>query len=201
MSDQFNNRLDPATANVLAAAAFARRKAEYARKKAGGIATQADDLQFAVEQAAEQRRILAYHDNNNTALDWEANMDYMPHAYAFSSQPQPQMFYQAMPYPAYLPHPHQQLDEYYGPYGTADYVDFMDGGTLHDEFGDGHEISTRPRLTKEQSEVLEAHFQANHKPSSQVKKQLAIQTNLKLQRVGVCSHQAQAPLLDQLTVE
>ena len=47
------------------------------------------------------------------------------------------------------------------------------------------EVSTRPRLTKEQAEVLEAHFQANHKPNSMVKRQLAMQTKLTMSRVAV----------------
>jgi len=113
MSDQFNNHLDPATANVLAAAAFARRRELYQRKKASGTATQADDLQFVAEEAAEQRRILAYPNNEATAIHWEANMDYMQDAYAFPAQPQPQFFYQAVPYPAYMAHPQQQLDSFY----------------------------------------------------------------------------------------
>lgn len=100
------------------------------------------------------------------------------------------MYYQAMPYPAYTVHPQQQLDDFYPRYGPNDYADFMGPGMMHDEFGpEMEEISTRPRLTKEQVEVLESQFQANHKPNSQVKRQLAIQTNLKFQRVGVSDHQ------------
>jgi hypothetical protein len=45
---------------------------------------------------------------------------------------------------------------------------------------------SRPRLTKEQVETLEAQFQAHPKPSSNVKRQLAAQTNLSLPRVAVC---------------
>lgn len=44
---------------------------------------------------------------------------------------------------------------------------------------------SRPRLTKEQVETLEAQFQAHPKPSSNVKRQLAAQTNLSLPRVAV----------------
>lgn len=72
------------------------------------------------------------------------------------------------------------------PYSGVEYAEFMDAGMMHDDAGESQEISTRPRLTKEQAEVLEAHFQANHKPSSQVKRELAIQTGLTLNRVGVC---------------
>lgn len=47
------------------------------------------------------------------------------------------------------------------------------------------ETLTRPRLTKEQVETLEAQFQIQPKPSSYVKRQLAMQTNLSLERVAV----------------
>lgn len=47
------------------------------------------------------------------------------------------------------------------------------------------ESLTRPRLTKEQVETLEAHFQLHPKPNSLVKRQLALQTNLSLERVAV----------------
>ncbi|KIW53937.1 hypothetical protein PV05_06344 [Exophiala xenobiotica] len=112
-------------------------------------------------------------------------MDYLQEPFSIPPQYQPQMYYQAMPYPAYTVHPQQQLDDFYPRYGPNDYADFMGPGMMHDEFGpEMEEISTRPRLTKEQVEVLESQFQANHKPNSQVKRQLAIQTNLKFQRVG-----------------
>ena len=44
---------------------------------------------------------------------------------------------------------------------------------------------SRPRLTKDQVEVLETQFQAHPKPNSNVKRQLAAQTNLSLPRVAV----------------
>ncbi|KIW70507.1 hypothetical protein PV04_02769 [Phialophora macrospora] len=112
-------------------------------------------------------------------------MEYMQqNAFAFTPQPQPQFFYQHLQYPTYVAHPQQTVDEFYMPYAGAEYADFMDAGMMHDDIGESQEISTRPRLTKEQAEVLEAHFQANHKPSSQLKRELAIQTGLTLNRVG-----------------
>ncbi|KAJ9625333.1 hypothetical protein H2204_010425 [Knufia peltigerae] len=115
-------------------------------------------------------------------------MDYMQEPFAFPAQHQPQMYYQAIPYPpSYMVHPQQPLDDFYPSlrYNANDYADYMGSGIMPDDFGpEMEEISTRPRLTKEQVEVLEAQFQANHKPNSQVKRQLAIQTNLKFQRVG-----------------
>ena len=54
-----------------------------------------------------------------------------------------------------------------------------------DDYEDGGEPSTRPRLTKDQVDVLESHFQAQPKPNSNVKHQLAVQTKLTLPRVAV----------------
>lgn len=54
-----------------------------------------------------------------------------------------------------------------------------------EDYEDYTEHLTRPRLTKEQVEILETQFQAQPKPNSDVKRQLAIQTNLTLPRVAV----------------
>ena len=56
---------------------------------------------------------------------------------------------------------------------------------MMDEFEDSVEPSTRPRLTKDQVDVLESQFQAQPKPNSNVKRQLAVQTSLTLPRVAV----------------
>jgi hypothetical protein len=116
-------------------------------------------------------------------------MDYIQqNAFAFPPQHQPQFFYQQVQYPSYIAHPQQSVEEFYMPYTAAEYAEFVDPGMMPEEGGRSQEISTRPRLTKDQAEVLEAHFQANHKPSSQVKRDLAIQTGLEPNRVAVCSH-------------
>ncbi|KIX07246.1 uncharacterized protein Z518_01899 [Rhinocladiella mackenziei CBS 650.93] len=111
-------------------------------------------------------------------------MDYMQEPFPFPPQHQSSAFFQAVPYPPYMVHPQQQFDDYYGPYGAAEYADLMAAGMMHDDYRDMDEAPSRPRLTKEQFDILEAKFQENHKPNSQVKRQLAIQTNLKIQRVG-----------------
>lgn len=54
------------------------------------------------------------------------------------------------------------------------------------DFDDGNEVPTRPRLTKEQVDILEGEFQANPKPNSGTKRRLAQITNLNLPRVAVC---------------
>ncbi|KAI9674692.1 MAG: hypothetical protein M1817_001595 [Caeruleum heppii] len=49
---------------------------------------------------------------------------------------------------------------------------------------DENELSTRPRLTREQVWLLEKQFQIHHKPNSNIKRQLAETTGLSLQRVA-----------------
>ncbi|KAL2006171.1 hypothetical protein VTN00DRAFT_9825 [Thermoascus crustaceus] len=109
-------------------------------------------------------------------------MSYLHHPYAFSGHAappieQPVGYEAAMP-PApmmtpaegYLfPHPPYEMAEFYPPPG--DYEEYT-------------ENLSRPRLTKEQVDTLEAQFQAHPKPNSSVKRQLAIQTNLTLPRVA-----------------
>lgn len=68
------------------------------------------------------------------------------------------------------PPPFDMMDFYHQP--IMDYEEYA-------------ENLSRPRLTKEQVETLEAQFQAHPKPSSNVKRQLAAQTNLSLPRVAV----------------
>ncbi|KIW14600.1 hypothetical protein PV08_07384 [Exophiala spinifera] len=70
------------------------------------------------------------------------------------------------------------------PYTAAEYADFRYPGMISEEDGGLQKISTRPRLTKDQAEALEAHFQVERKPSSQTKKDLAIQTGLSVGRVA-----------------
>jgi hypothetical protein len=45
----------------------------------------------------------------------------------------------------------------------------------------------KPRLTKEQHDVLEAHFQQQHKPSTTVKKGFADNLNVPLDKINVSS--------------
>jgi hypothetical protein len=113
-------------------------------------------------------------------------MEYMHDNFHYGAQhPHQHMFYQQVPYNAFVgvpPHHQQHFDEFYHPYAHAEYAEFV---SYQEEFEDVGEQSTRPRLTKEQAELLESHFQANHKPNSTVKRQLAMQTKLTLPRVAV----------------
>lgn len=81
------------------------------------------------------------------------------------------------------PQPHPDL--MYQRHPFSDYADFCPLGVMLEDYDDSAEVSTRPRLTKEQVEVLEAQFQSHPKPNSMVKKQLAHQTKLSLPRVAV----------------
>ncbi|KAL4879564.1 hypothetical protein BJY04DRAFT_193716 [Aspergillus karnatakaensis] len=110
-------------------------------------------------------------------------MNYIHHPYPFAGHPgvpmeqhlayDPSMVHPTMMHPmdGYLyPHPHFEMVDYY-------HQPIMD----YEEYA---ENLSRPRLTKDQVETLEAQFQAHPKPSSNVKRQLAAQTNLSLPRVA-----------------
>lgn len=111
------------------------------------------------------------------------------HAFAMEQPPHPTMYIHPDQYAAYLQHqqPQQSFlpEAMYHSYPFLDYADFPLSGLMHEEYDDSSEISTRPRLTKDQVEVLESQFQSHPKPNSMVKKQLAIQTKLTLPRVAV----------------
>lgn len=87
----------------------------------------------------------------------------------------------------YPPTDLQSFPGFYGHSGTfGDYDEYV-------------ENLSRPRLTKEQVETLEAQFQAHPKPNSNIKRQLAMQTNLTLPRVAVRSLSQESPLPRKLT--
>ncbi|KAF7719409.1 Homeobox transcription factor [Penicillium ucsense] len=92
----------------------------------------------------------------------------------------------AMAYdPTMIPPPmmhHHPVDGYLYPHPPTEMLDYYHQPIMdYDEYA---ENLSRPRLTKEQVETLEAQFQAHPKPSSNVKRQLAAQTNLSLPRVA-----------------
>ncbi|KAJ5091843.1 hypothetical protein NUU61_006713 [Penicillium alfredii] len=91
---------------------------------------------------------------------------------------------QAMAYdPTMVPPPMvHPIDGYLYPHPPMEMMDYYHQPIMdYDEYT---ENLSRPRLTKEQVETLEAQFQAHPKPSSNVKRQLAAQTNLSLPRVA-----------------
>lgn len=110
-------------------------------------------------------------------------MNYLHHPYAFGGHPaiplDPSLAYdQTMAHPAMM-HP---MDGYLYPHPPFEMVDFYHQPIM--DYEEYTENLSRPRLTKEQVETLEAQFQAHPKPSSNVKRQLAAQTNLSLPRVA-----------------
>ena len=68
------------------------------------------------------------------------------------------------------------------PYELAEYYAQM---PMLEDYEEYAENLSRPRLTKEQVDTLEAQFQAHPKPNSNKKRELAVQTNLSLPRVAV----------------
>lgn len=82
-------------------------------------------------------------------------------------------------------HPYEQpMDQCYIPYHQNDIHGFYTTGAI-EEYEEYVENLSRPRLTKEQVEILESQFQAHPKPNSNTKRQLALQTSLTLPRVAV----------------
>lgn len=99
--------------------------------------------------------------------------------------------------PAMVPPPMMHpIDGYMYPHPPMEMIDYYHQPIMdYDEYT---ENLSRPRLTKEQVETLEAQFQAHPKPSSNVKRQLAAQTNLSLPRVAVCTKRHRYPLARKL---
>ena len=87
-------------------------------------------------------------------------------------------------YPPVAPPP-QHLESYFTGQPPCDFADLGHHMSMIDDYEDGAETSSRPRLTKDQVDVLESQFQAQPKPNSNVKRQLAVQTKLSLARVAV----------------
>ena len=83
------------------------------------------------------------------------------------------------------PPPPQHVETFFHAQPHAEFADFAPHAMGPDEFEDCAEILTRPRLTREQVDVLESQFQAHPKPNSEIKHQLALQTKLTLPRVAV----------------
>ena len=109
------------------------------------------------------------------------------HAAFYEQHAQEQLRHSQM-YGGYPPQQVHHMEEAYIAYAAPEYAGFpYPQGAYYDEFEDVGETSTRPRLTKEQVEVLEKQFQDNHKPTSMQKRQLAMQTMLSLPRVAVCA--------------
>ncbi|EEP78557.1 predicted protein [Uncinocarpus reesii 1704] len=81
----------------------------------------------------------------------------------------------------------QPTDPYFASYHPAE-ISAFPGFYAHsgpfEDYDEYVENLSRPRLTKEQVETLEAQFQAQPKPTSNIKRQLAVQTNLTLPRVA-----------------
>lgn len=98
--------------------------------------------------------------------------DFSP--YNFSSEPpmRPQQHYDSSPL---------------GPLVNQS-MQYNDDRDLSSQREEEIDASSRPRLTAEQTNVLEEHFQRESKPITEVKKQLAAQVGLPLDKVNVSDH-------------
>lgn len=124
-----------------------------------------------------------------TAMDF-AHEHYPYHIGPHQQQEEQQQQEYHDAHPSLLPYQHhpaqpQHVEAYYPVQHHTEYPDYGSITPDRDDFEGCSEILTRPRLTKEQVEVLEAQFQAHPKPNSSVKRQLALQTKLTLPRVAV----------------
>ncbi|KAL4941333.1 hypothetical protein BDV06DRAFT_194719 [Aspergillus oleicola] len=111
-------------------------------------------------------------------------MNYIHHPYAFAGHPGVPIEQQHLAYDPAMVHPSMMhpMDGYLYAHPPYDMVDYYQQPIM--DYEEYAENLSRPRLTKEQVETLEAQFQAHPKPSSNVKRQLAAQTNLSLPRVA-----------------
>jgi hypothetical protein len=83
------------------------------------------------------------------------------------------------------PPPGTPIDTYLIPHPSIDLTEFYQCAGVLEDYEDYAENLSRPRLTKEQFDTLEAQFQAHPKPNGNIKRQLAVQTNLTFPRVAV----------------
>jgi Homeodomain len=115
-----------------------------------------------------------------------AAMSYLHH-YPFSSHPAiPIQQAVACDPPFAYPSISNPMENYLYPHHhPLDFLEYYRRLPIMEDYDDHAENASRPRLTKEQVDTLEAQFQAHPKPNSNVKRQLAAQTNLSLPRVAV----------------
>lgn len=118
----------------------------------------------------------------------EHSADFPPHTQFRYENEQPQSFghssYNDSPLALQSSQDPQFSDDYLHSH-DAEYSEFPPGILMPEEYEDEQEITTRPRLTREQVDVLEAQFQTHPKPNSSTKRELALQTTLTLPRVAV----------------
>jgi hypothetical protein len=112
-------------------------------------------------------------------------MSYIHHSYPFGGHAampmdQPIVCGPSMHYPSVA----TPMDAYLYLHSQFDPTEFYRQLPMLDDYDDHSENTSRPRLTKDQVDTLEAQFQAHPKPNSNIKRQLAVQTNLSLPRVA-----------------
>jgi homeobox domain-containing protein len=110
-------------------------------------------------------------------------MSYIHHPYSFGGHATMAMEQSiaSMQYPSVA----TPMDAYLYLHSQFDPAEYYRQLPMLDDYDELPENTSRPRLTKDQVDTLEAQFQAHPKPNSNIKRQLAVQTNLSLPRVAV----------------
>ena len=128
-------------------------------------------------------------------------MSYIHHSYPFGGHAampmdQPIVCGPSMHYPSVA----TPMDAYLYLHPQFDPTEYYRQLPMLDDYDDHSENTSRPRLTKDQVDTLEAQFQAHPKPNSNIKRQLAVQTNLSLPRVAVREPPSQYSFLFRVVV-
>ncbi|PGG95250.1 hypothetical protein AJ79_10161 [Helicocarpus griseus UAMH5409] len=113
-------------------------------------------------------------------------MNYLHHPFPFGGSHAIPVDHQHVGYGVPIRHPQlgHPVDTYLLPHAPIDIAEYYHHAAAIEDYDEYTENLSRPRLTKEQVDTLEAQFQAHPKPNSNVKRQLAAQTNLTLPRVA-----------------
>lgn len=90
---------------------------------------------------------------------------------------------QAFPQQPYVIHTYQPT--YIEP--VMPYYNTTYRGAYVDDYEESGEVTTKPRLSKEQVAILESEFRRNPKPNSSHKRELAMQTGQEMPRICVSS--------------
>ena len=83
-----------------------------------------------------------------------------------------------------LGHPTQQQQQHF-PHAVNAQLTDQTRSTLYHTVVPPMSWDVKPRLTKEQHDILENHFQAHHKPSTSVKRAFAERLHVSLDKVNV----------------
>lgn len=81
---------------------------------------------------------------------------------------------------------HQQQPRYHHDFDSSSAAMQDHSQTAYAQAGQKISCDVKPRLTKEQHDVLEAHYQKQQKPNTSTKRGFAEALNVSLEKVNVC---------------